>query len=328
MSTLGGPTHAIASELYELWLGFLQALPRCGFALLALLLTVAAAKLAPRAVLRLSGRALHRQSLRDLVRQLTFTAVWIVGALVAAMIAAPSLTPGRLIAVVGLGSVAIGFAFKDIFENFFAGVLILWRFPLETGDLIECKGIEGRVEDITIRMTLLRRMDGQLVALPNAMLFKNPVTVRTNRSDRRTMIAVAIENTDDADRARKVLHDAVAACPSVSKEQPVQVFAREFGDGSIVFDVGWWSGSQPGDVRSARDEAIRAVKRALEGAGIKLPAHTLTVVEPDGRGPRGRGVEGSRGRGRVGEGNRGAGRASLGTPSRRSSNRKHPEPGS
>ena len=160
MSTLQGPTHAIAGELYELWLGFLQALPRCGFALVALLLTAVAAKLVPRAVLKLSGRALHRGSLRDLVRQLTFTAVWIVGALVAAMIAAPSLTPGRLIAVVGLGSVAIGFAFKDIFENFFAGVLILWRFPLENGDLIACKGIEGRVEDITIRMTLLRRTDG------------------------------------------------------------------------------------------------------------------------------------------------------------------------
>jgi small-conductance mechanosensitive channel len=283
MITFGGPTHAVADELYELWLGFLHALPRCGFALLALILTAVAAKLAPRAVLKLSGRALHRQSLRDLVRQLAFTAVWIVGALVAAMIAAPSLTPGRLIAVVGLGSVAIGFAFKDIFENFFAGILILWRFPLENGDLIECKGIEGRVEDITIRMTLLRRTDGQLVALPNAMLFKNPVTVRTNRTERRTMIEVAIANTDDADRAREILQDAVSACASVSNEQPVQVFAREFGDGSIVFEVGWWSGSQPLDVRSARDEVIRAVKRALDGAGIELPAHTLTVVDPNAR---------------------------------------------
>ena len=92
----------------------------------------------------------------------------------------PGITPAKILTVLGLGSIAIGFAFKDIFENFLAGILILFREPFQIQDFIECEGIEGFVEDITIRDTHIRRVDGQRIVIPNAMLFKNPVYVRTD----------------------------------------------------------------------------------------------------------------------------------------------------
>jgi small conductance mechanosensitive channel len=56
----------------------------------------------------------------------------------------------------GLGSIAIGFAFKDIFENFFAGILILWKYPFDRGDLIQSGDVVGCIEEITIRISMIR----------------------------------------------------------------------------------------------------------------------------------------------------------------------------
>jgi small conductance mechanosensitive channel len=275
---LSSPADTIVAKLYESWHSFLEAVPRLGFALVAIALTALLGRLIPRAVVGLTRRAIHRGSLRDLIRQLTFIAVWIIGLLIAGMIVFPSLTPGNLIAVVGLGSVAIGFAFKDIFENFFAGALILWRFPLEAGDLIECEGIEGRVEDITIRNTLLRCTDGQLVVVPNATLFNNPVTVRTSLEVRRVTLTCGIEYDENVDEAREVMQRALTACKTVRRDRPVEIFAQELAESGINFEVTWWTGSQPLEVRSSRDEVVAAIKRALDEADVGIPYPSVAIA--------------------------------------------------
>ncbi|MEO1718484.1 MAG: mechanosensitive ion channel domain-containing protein, partial [Planctomycetota bacterium] len=98
------------------------------------------AKAVVRRLLRNSGL---RGSLRELAARFTSIIVWGVGLLVAALVVFPGLTPSKALAGLGVGSIAIGLAFKDIFENFFAGVLILWKFPFENGDFISCDGILG-----------------------------------------------------------------------------------------------------------------------------------------------------------------------------------------
>ena len=151
----------------------------------------------------------------------------------------PDITPGKALATLGLGSIAIGFAFKDIFENFFAGVLILWRFPFDPGDYIECEGITGLVEDVTVRNTLIRRMTGELVVVPNATIFKNPVHVLTNLPRRRAEVICGVAYGEDVDEARKVIAASLLNCESVLKDQPIQVFAMEFADSSINFQIAW-----------------------------------------------------------------------------------------
>jgi small conductance mechanosensitive channel len=182
----------------------------------------------------------------------------------------------------GLGTVAIGFAFRDIFENFLAGVLILYREPFRLGDCIECAKIEGFVEEITARDTHLRQTDGQRVVLPNAMLFKNPVTVRTDKDIRRTTIFCRLAFGVDVDAARKVLRQAVESLDTASKESGVQIFAHAFTEDGIEFEVTWWTGSQPVDIRRSRDEVIAAVTRALDEAGLKIavPRRVLAFDPP------------------------------------------------
>jgi small-conductance mechanosensitive channel len=199
-----------------------------------------------------------------------------------AIIVYPGMTPTKVLTAFGLGSIAIGFAFKDIVENFFAGILILWRFPFDTGDFVDCAGIAGKVESTTIRMTTIRQVDGELVVVPNAMLFKNPVNVLTNWASRRITVVCGIAYGENVDEAREVIRAAVKSCESISHNRPVQIFAQEFADSSINFEVTWWAGSTPEEVRASRDEVVASVKAALDKAGIEIPFpyRTLTFKEP------------------------------------------------
>src|SRR5579859_1766970 len=101
------------------------------------------------------------------------------GILVALTIAIPTFQPGSLIQFLGIGSVAIGFAFHDIFQNFLAGILLLLTGPFHVGDEISVDKYEGTVEDIETRATTLRTYDGRRIVIPNSDLFTNSVTVYT-----------------------------------------------------------------------------------------------------------------------------------------------------
>ena len=231
----------------------------------------------------LRNRRRIRQSLKRLLVNLAGILVWFFGIMVAAIILFPGLTPSSLVAGLGLGTVAIGFAFKDVFENFLAGIIILFRTKMRIGDHIECEGLEGAIEDILVRETHIRRTDGQLVIVPNAMLFKNPLRIVTDLDERRTTIIVGIAYGEDVDEGRAVIQRAVESCDSVIRpRRPVQIFAREFNSSSIDFEVTWWTGSKPVDERRSRDEVVAAVKRGLDEAGIEIPFpyRTLTFKEP------------------------------------------------
>ncbi|WP_153555944.1 mechanosensitive ion channel family protein [Roseimaritima sediminicola] len=271
----------VRESLETLWSDFLERSPLLLIALIALILTYLLAKAIGWAVERLLDKRGLRTSLKDLIYQLTTIAVWIVGLLIATVIAFPGMTPAKALTVLGLGSVAIGFAFKDIFENFFAGILILWRYPFDRGDFISCNDMVGKVEQITIRNTLIRRLDGELAVVPNANLFKNQVDVLTSQPQRRVRLTCGVAYDEDVDQARKVIHEAVAGCDSVQGKRTVEIFAQEFADSSVNFEVAWWTGSKPVDIRRSRDEVVAAIKRALDKAGIEIPFPYRTLTFKD-----------------------------------------------
>lgn len=269
----------IQTSLGRLWADLMRHTPLLVAGCIVLILTATFAKLVGWAIMQLlSKRSRMRSSLKDLIYQLATIATWIIGLLVSAVVVFPGMTPARALTFLGAGSVAVGFAFKDIFENFFAGVLILWRYPFDRGDFISSGDLTGRVEEITIRNTLIRRLDGELAVVPNAHLFKNAVDVLTNRTTRRVQILVGVAYDEDLDGARDVICHATRGCSTVESNRAVEVFAHEFADSSINFEVSWWTGAQPAQVRRSRDEVVAAIKRALDGAGIEIPFPYRTLT--------------------------------------------------
>ncbi|MFV1465391.1 mechanosensitive ion channel family protein [Phaeobacter sp. JH20_36] len=266
------------------WLeGAIDALPRLAVAIIVLVLTAALVWTAKTIIRRLSSRLKLRRNLCDVLQLLASVLLWLIGSLIAVTVVFPTITPGKALTTLGLGSVAIGFAFKDTFENFLAGILLLLREPFQIGDFIECEGAEGQIEAITVRDTRIRQTDGQLVVVPNAQLFHNAVTVRTNRELRRATLICGVAYGEDVDAARDVISKAVRGVDMVRNDvRDIQVFAKSFGASSIDFEITWWTGSEPVDIRASRDQVVGAVKSALDDAGIEIPFpyRTLTVNAP------------------------------------------------
>ncbi|MEO1453039.1 MAG: mechanosensitive ion channel family protein [Pseudomonadota bacterium] len=276
-------TQTLLARARALADGVVALAPQLLIALIALLLTWAISVGMRYTIRRVGTRLNLRRNLVDVLILIAKTGIWVAGVLIALTIVFPTITPARALTTLGLGSVAVGLAFKDTFENFLAGILILLREPFAIGDFVECEGIEGQIEEITIRDTRIRRTDGQLVVMPNHALFQNPVVVRTNRDVRRTTIICGVAYGEDVDAARAVIHDAVVAVDTVRDDvRDVQVFAHAFGSSSIDFEITWWTGSRPVDIRTSRDQVVAAVKRALDEAGIEIPFpyQTLTFKEP------------------------------------------------
>ena len=277
------PINILVTQLRDIARSAIEVMPQLLIAFVIILLTYAFAKLAKNIAQRILKKTKLRKSLINLLILFSSIAIWIIGIMIAAIIAFPGLTPTKMLAGLGIGSVAIGFAFKDIFENFLAGIIILIRKEMRINDFIACEGYEGTVESILVRETHIRQPDGELVILPNSILFKNPLTIRTDLDQRRTTIVCGVGYGENVDEARAVIKQAVTNCKTViSDSRPVQIFANEFADSSINFEVTWWTGSKPLNIRESRDEVVAAVKSALDKSGIEIPFpyRTLTFNQP------------------------------------------------
>ena len=277
------PVLILIEQLREIARASIEMLPQIAIALFVIVLTVLASKLAHAVLGRVLSHSKLRRSLKELFSLLLSISIWVLGTMIAAVIVFPGLTPASILAGLGIGSVAIGFAFKDVFENFLAGIIILFRREMRIGDHIECQDIEGRVEHIAIRESHVVQTDGQLVIVPNSILFKNPVTIRTHDDIRRVTVICGVAYDVDVDQARDVIKTAVSSCNSVIQDgKPIEIFAQEFGASSINFEVTWWTKSKPVQVRMSRDEVVASVKRALDDAGIEIPFpyRTMTFKEP------------------------------------------------
>lgn len=266
----------LSQQLRGMAAGFVAALPNIVIALAILLVTMFLARIAARIAGRTVGHTHMRESLKQLVETLARLGTWVVGLMIAASVALPGFTPASAIAGLGIGALAIGFAFQDIFQNFLAGVLIMLRQKMRIGDVIECEGVQGRVEHITLRESHIRQLSNELTIMPNAMLFKNPVKILTEDAIRRNEVVVGVSYDTDLERAQTLIQQAVEGIEAVNVDKGVIVYAQDFGASSVDFLVQWWAKSTPRDLRLTKSEVIMAIKRALDDAKIEIPFPYIT----------------------------------------------------
>ncbi len=266
----------LTDQVRAIQAGVVAILPNLAIAMVVLTITWLLAKFAIRIAERVVGTTHLRENLKQLIETLVRLAIWLVGVLAAATIVIPGFTPAGLIAGLGIGAVAIGFAFQDIFENFLAGVLIMLREKMGIGDSVEVQGISGKVEKITLRETHIRQFTSELTIMPNSMLFKNPVKILTDQDERRDEITVGIAYDVDLKQAIEAIRRAFDGLQHISPSRSVGVYVREFGASSIDILVQWWSVASAGDLRDTRTRVILAIKRELDGANIDIPFPHVT----------------------------------------------------
>ena len=260
--------------------GFLWILPNLVIAAIVLVLFVGIAWAARWSIVRLFRRH-GRDDLGGLLAGFAKWALILFGILVVATIVFPSVKPADLLATFGIGSVAIGFAFKDILQNWLSGLLILYRQPFRSGDQIVSGGHEGTVEHIEARATLIRTYDGQRVVIPNSDIYTQSVVVRTAFPTRRSEYDVGIGYGDDLAKASRVILDALGDGEGVERDPAPEAIPWTLGESSVNIRVRWWSDSRRRSVVLTRGRVIAALKHALSEAGVDLPFPTQVVLFHD-----------------------------------------------
>lgn len=219
----------------------------------------------------LAEKSYTKQNLVLVLNRVGSSAILFIGFLIAMVVAIPGFTPGQLMSALGIGSVAIGFAFKDIFQNLLSGILILLGEPFKIGDDIIVSGMEGTVEDIQIRATFLRSPDGRRIVIPNATVYTSAVTVNTAYPRRRCEFVVGIGYEDDVQKAKDIIMNILDRDPTILSQPAFSVNVSALADFSINLTVRWWVNTSETTTSGSISEIQERVIHAFNEKGVSIP---------------------------------------------------------
>ncbi|WP_312752741.1 mechanosensitive ion channel family protein [Psychrobacter sanguinis] len=270
--------QVIASAANDMVNDFIVRLPYFMVAVVVLLVFWLLSLIFKSVVSKLLSKSHTHRNLVRVFQRIGGALIFFIGLMVAMVIAIPGFTPAKLVGALGIGSVAIGFAFKDIFQNLLSGILLLLSEPFRIGDQIVSGEFEGTVEDIKVRATTIRTYDGRQVVIPNSQLYTSALTVNTAYKRRRLELTVGIGYEDDIRKAKEVILQALEKAETVSKLAEPSVVATEFGASSIDLKVRWFinDGTQANKVASIH-EVIVEIKDQLDAAGVNIPFPIRTL---------------------------------------------------
>lgn len=271
--------HAVFASLRGTFITFLHRLPELVLAVVVFFLFLFGARWLRNLIQRLAGK--KSSNLGLVLGRLAQGALVLLGTLVALMIALPSFKPGQLVEFLGIGSVAVGFAFRDILQNFLAGIIILLTEPFRIGDQIVVSSYEGQVENIETRATFLKMYDGRRVVIPNSTLFTDSVTVNTAFDLRRQEYDIGIGYGDDIRQAQDLILKILHANDSVLKEPAPDALVVDLAASTVNIRARWWVAPRQSDVLRSRSDVLTSIKEAFGEAGIDLPLPTSQVLFHD-----------------------------------------------
>ncbi|TPE45527.1 mechanosensitive ion channel family protein [Pontibacter mangrovi] len=183
-----------------------------------------------------------------------------------------------LLAGVGIVGLALGFAFQDIAANFISGTIIAVQKPFGVGDMIETNDYFGVIERITLRTIDIRKVTGELVRVPNKMVFENPLTNYSIHGTRRIDLEVGVSYAEDLEQVQQVVIEALQDVKNRVKTRDIEVMYDAFGDSSINFKARFWvSYSRQVDYVSAKSDAIIKIKKAFDANDILIPFPIRTL---------------------------------------------------
>ena len=264
------PLQDLADSFREFGDQIVRWLPHLLAAVLALVLTLLLARVVRRGVDGALRRADADRHVRVIVATLAFYAAVVLGLVVALSVGGVDL--GVLVGSLGLATVALGFALQDIVSNFTAGIVLLLEHPFTEGDHIAIDQVEGEVEEIRVRATRLRAPDGQLVLVPNKLLFTEVLRNASATMRRRVEVLLEIPYGQDAARARELLLATAAELEGVSDDPEPRVLTQDLGQGARSLRLWFWVDTRADDPLRVRSELLDAAEKRLRDAGISMTA--------------------------------------------------------
>jgi len=212
--------------------------------------------------------------LRGIVRGLIILA----GVLIALDLLQWTSLVGAVLGSAGVVGLVLGFAFKDIVENYIAGVLLSLRRPFAPGDHVRIDEHEGKVVSLTSRATILMTMDGNHLQLPNSLVFKSVLLNYSRNPRRRFEFETSIGSRASWHQAMDTGVVALASVDGVLAEPAPSVLIKSLSDGGAVLQFLAWIDQTRNDLGKVRSEAMRRVRKTLREADILPPDPVQKVM--------------------------------------------------
>ena len=244
---------------------FIARLPALVVAIAVFLIFYFLSRFVARTIRRTVSK--QRQNLALVFARLTGGLTILFGLLVAISIVAPSFQASDLIKILGIGGVAIGFAFQNILQNFLAGLLLLWSEPFRVGDEIKLDVFEGRVQEIQTRATIIRTYDEREVVIPNADLFTRSVIVNTALGSRRWQYDLEVKKSSNLRDLKNTILTAVKRVQGVLSDPPPEALITDVTADAVKMRVLWSTrDSRQHQMLASYDQVLTAIAEALDGA--------------------------------------------------------------
>jgi len=273
----------LIATFQEFWGKIVDSSPKIISALLLFLVFLVLGNLFKR-IYRIRLQARFKESIvSKFIGEFVYWIFILIGLLSALNILGFSALAGSLLAGAGISAIIFGFAFKDILENFLAGILLAVNRPFKIGDIIEVDKFKGPVKGLDLRSTHIRLADGRDIWIPNAMIVKGVLTNYTRDGLLRQEFLVGIDTNDDVEKAHTLIVDLLNAHPDVLENPQSNVLMDEIGVSSVNIKVLFWldilkKNNSEGPMargEGIRSQVMRQVKNLLLENGFNLPSNVL-----------------------------------------------------
>ncbi len=262
-----------------------QAVTVMPLVLLALLV-LPVAWLVARLVFRFAASALTTRIqspfLRKVVARAVAFPVLLLGIYIVLQVAGLTQLAISLVGGAGVLGIVIGFAFRDIAENFLSSLILSVRRPFRRDDYVEVAGIAGTVRSMNTRSTIIRSVEGNLIHVPNSIIFKSVIENFTSSAERRGEFVVGIGYDAVVAQAQEVIMNGLRSHGAVLADPAPMVLVDELGASTINIKTYYWFDGLEISAIKLKSALLRMVKSDLTAAGISMPDEAREVIFPEG----------------------------------------------
>lgn len=256
--------------------------PMAGVGLALFILCVVLAFVVSRALSSPLRRRVGSALLASTIQKAVWVAIVLTGLYLFFRVAGLMPVAVAIVSGTGLVGLLLGFAFRDIAENFLASILISVQRPFRLGDVIEVAGEKGVVRSVTARGTLIMDFDGNHIQIANATVYKSTIRNFTANPKMRISFTVGIGYDSSMTHAQSVVMASLREHPAVLADPEPLVLVEELGASTIALRVYLWIDGHAHSMLKVKSAVMRLVVRALERAGVSLPDEAREVIFPRG----------------------------------------------
>lgn len=265
--------------LHRSWMNFYEAMPAITFAIIVFAIGL----LIIRKLKSWAYIFIDKRSKDPLVSDFLVNVVALVLTVFLIVISLSILGLGeitdKILAGAGITTFIIGFALKDIGENFLSGIVMAFKRPFRIGDLIEIDGFKGKVTNMSLRETLIKTLDGKEVFIPNGLIAKNGLINYTLDDLLRTDFIIGLDYNDATEEALAIIESILKNQEGVLQNPEPSAVIDELATSTVNVKVTFWYMTNNVKVPGAKLRSIIMLKvfKSLLDKGFGLPSDIVEV---------------------------------------------------